>query len=56
MKFMLGLSETIDGKQCLMVWLCVEEIGWSCLVESIGFGGWRSMEKREAEEDMEKAG
>ena len=29
--FMLGLSETIDGKQCLMVWLCVEEMGWSCL-------------------------
>ena len=33
--FMLGLNETIKsvdcGKQCSLVWSCVEEPGWSCL-------------------------
>ena len=33
---MLSLNETIDhlvGKQCLLVWSCVEDGGWSCLVK-----------------------
>ena len=29
-----------------MVWLCVEEMGWSCLDESIGFGGQRKKERQ----------
>ena len=34
----LALNETIGyGKQCLLVWSCFEEIGWSCLVKGIRF-------------------
>ena len=38
---MLGLSETNRsvgyGRQCSLVWSCVEERGWSCLEKGIGF-------------------
>ena len=37
---MLGLNETRSvgyGKQCWLVWSCVEESGWSCLEKGIRF-------------------
>ena len=36
----LGFSETIDQlamAQCSLVWSCVEERGWLCLENGIGF-------------------
>ena len=42
------------GKQCSLVWSCVEERGWSHLKKGIIFRGRRSKEQREAEEDVGK--
>ena len=41
------------GKQCLLVWSCVEEGGWSCHEKGIRFGGRRSKEEREAMEEAD---
>ena len=38
------------GKQCSLVWACVDEGGCSHLENGIGSWGWRSEEEREAEE------
>ena len=44
------------GKQCLLAWSCVEERGWLRLKKSIRFFRLKVKGRREAEEDMEKAG
>ena len=44
------------GKQCLLVWWCVEVRGLSRFEKGITFWCWRSKEEREVEEDMEQAG
>ena len=44
------------GKQCLLLWSCIDERGCSCLEKGIRFWGWWSMEERQAEENIEKAG
>ena len=44
------------GKQCLLVWSCVEVREWSCLEKGIRFLCLVSKVEMVAEENMEEAG